>query len=291
MSSSPLSLAPAAREQDRRIGALFVDRGMLSLDDAERVLHLQKEGGLRFGEAALALGLVTPDQMQAVLASQFDFSRLSAQATQVSREVLAAYEPASAAGEALRALRTQLVLRWFNGDPLHKMLAVVSPGTGDGRTYLAANLAVTLSQLGERVLLVDADLRAPRLHEVFGLANVTGLSSLLAGLELHAAPQSVTGLERLSVLTAGPIPPNPQELLAGSAFARVLEPLQQEFDVILFDTSPGAPYADADAVSRVARAALMVVRQHVTQMDQAKAFALRLRDARTELVGSVLAEH
>jgi len=284
-------LAPAAREQDRRIGALFVDRGMLSLDDAECVLHLQKEGGLRFGEAALALGLVTPDQMQAVLASQFDFSRLSAHATQVSREVLAAYEPASAAGEALRALRTQLVLRWFNGDPLHKMLAVVSPGAGDGRTYLAANLAVTLSQLGERVLLVDADLRAPRLHEVFGLANVTGLSSLLAGLELYAAPQSVTGLERLSVLTAGPIPPNPQELLAGSAFARVLEPLQQEFDVILFDTSPGAPYADADAVSRVARAALMVVRQHVTQMDQAKAFTLRLRDARTELVGSVLAEH
>lgn len=291
MNNPSLSLALPGREQDHRIGALFVDRGMLTLADAERVLHRQHERGIRFGEAAMELGLVTPEQMHEVLASQFDFPVLSAREARVSREVIAAFSPDSPAAEALRALRSQLMLRWFNGDPQHKALAIVSPGSGDGRTYLAANLAVMLSQLGERVMIVDADLRKPRLHEMFGVANVTGLSSLLAGLAQAPIPQTVAGLDRLSVLTAGPIPPNPQELLAGPALARLIAQVRDDFDAIILDTSPGVAFADADAVCRTAGAALMVVRSHATRLAEAKTLATRLRDGRIEVVGSVMAEH
>ena len=291
MDSMSVPLAATLREQDRRIGSLLVDSGVLSLSDAERVLFLQREKSLRFGEAALELGLLSDEQLRATLASQFDFPQLDRQDRQVSRELIAAFEPSSAAAEALRALRTQLVLRWFDGAPGHHMLAIVSPEAGEGRTYLAANLAVTFSQLGERVLLVDANLRAPRLHQLFGLPNTKGLSSVLAGLEEHPQPSTVAGLDRLGILTAGTLPPNPQELLANERFAATLHEFSQDFDIVLLDTAAAASCADADVVCRTTGAALLVLHEHKTRLVAAQALVARLRESRVELVGTVMSEH
>jgi Mrp family chromosome partitioning ATPase len=128
------------------------------------------------------------------------------------------------------------MLRWFKLDLRLKHLAIVSPGREEGRTYLAANLAVVFSQLGERTLLIDADMRHPRQHVLFGLPNRGGLSSLLAGRAGADVIELVAPLTNLSVLPAGPQPPNPQELLGRPVFQNFLAELDKEFDVVIIDT-------------------------------------------------------
>src|SRR6185436_9716186 len=117
--------------------------------------------------------------------------------------------------EELRGLRTQLMIRWAKAGVQHRVLAIVSPGAGEGRSYVAANLAVAFSQLGERTLLIDADLRRPRQHHIFNVSDRIGLSAVLSGRAGRSAVAPVPEFGALSLLTAGARPPNPQELLAG----------------------------------------------------------------------------
>ncbi len=147
---------PSANDacDNRRIGAILVDEGKLRIQDAERILYAQKEKGLRFGEAAIALGLVTESDIQRALSLQHDYPYLLPNESKVSRKLGAAYEPFGKQGEALRALRSQLLLRWFSGESERRTLAVVSPDRGDGRSVLCANLAIVFSQLGESTLPV-----------------------------------------------------------------------------------------------------------------------------------------
>ena len=182
--------------------------------DVERILEQQREKGGRFGDAGRALGLLEQRDIDFALSRQFDYPYLRRGESRVSEAVVAAYEPASPQVEALRALRSELMLHWFSDDAAHKSLAVVSEARGDGRSYIAANLAVVLSQLGGRTLLIDADLRNPSQHALFGLENRIGLSAVLAGRAGAEAVQRVAELGSLSVLPAGVAPPNPQELLA-----------------------------------------------------------------------------
>jgi hypothetical protein len=132
---------------DRSIGAMLMDSGKITPDEAERVLRYAKDKNLRFGDAAQALRLVTAEDIQQVLARQFDYPYLAPGESNVSREVVAAWSPFSNQVEALRAVRSQLLLRWFTGDSDHRSLAIVSAAKGDGRSYLAANLAVVFSQI------------------------------------------------------------------------------------------------------------------------------------------------
>ena len=138
------------------IGAILVDSGKLTIEAAERILRLQKEQGLLFGDAALQLGLLTNEDIQFALARQYDYPYLLKGDGEVSSELVAAFQPFSPQVEALRALRSQLMLRWFTGQQERRALAIVSPARGEGRSYLAANLAVVFSQLGEHTLLIDA---------------------------------------------------------------------------------------------------------------------------------------
>src|SRR5688572_5401270 len=167
--------AGASAQGQRSIGAILLDSGRLSVDDAERILRLQREENLRFGDAAIKLGLLTEADIQFALSRQFDYPYLLRGSSSVSESVIAAYEPFSTQVEALRTLRSQLMLRWFDSSEEHKALAVVSPAPKEGRSFIAANLAVVFSQLGERTLLVDADMRHPTQHLLFGLENKTGL--------------------------------------------------------------------------------------------------------------------
>ena len=289
---SPILCKPALEapmtSDDRSIGAILLDAGKLSLVDAERILQYQKLEGCRFGQAGIQLGLLTEADCRQALATQFDFSYLVPNDSGISTELVAAYQPHHRATEWFRALRSQLLLRWFGVEQHRRALAIVSPRANEGRTYLAANLAVVFSQLGERTLLIDADFRKPRIAEMFGMKDALGLSSILSRREDTQVIQPVTGLDRLYVLPAGIMPPNPQELLERSGFDDLLKHLAAEFDVILIDTPPGTDYADAHSIAAVAGAAVMVTRQHHTRLEEARALGEKLRSARAEIVGSVL---
>jgi receptor protein-tyrosine kinase len=286
-----ISPSPERAEFDdgeRTIGAILVGAGALTRQNVERILERQREKGGRFGEAGTALGLLEQRDIDFALSRQFDYPYLRRGESRVSEAVVAAYEPAHPQVEALRALRSELLLHWFNDDSAHKSLAVLSEARGEGRSYIAANLAVVLSQLGGRTLLIDADLRSASQHALFGLENRVGLSAVLAGRAGAEAVQRVTELGNLSVLPAGVTPPNPQELLARATFGVLLERLAEHLDFILIDTPPAAESADAQTIAARARAALFVVRKNHSRLWRLQAIAESVARARTAVLGAVL---
>lgn len=286
--SVPLTVpSKPATGSGRAMGTILVDAGRLSLPDADRILQFQRTRGARFGDSGVALGLLTDDDVRFALSVQFDYPYLGRESN-LSRELIAAYQPASRPVEQLRGLRSQLMLRWFDTESERKGLAIVSAGQKEGRSYIAANLAIVFSQLGRRTLLVDADMRLPRQHQLFNLGKAAGLSDMLAG---RAGPEAVVGisaLQDLSVLPAGAIPPNPQELLGRQEFPKLLQSLGEDFDVIIIDTPPASECSDAHTVAVRAGAALMVARQNRSSLPQMAHLTQGLREFGVTLVGSVL---
>ena len=276
------------KQGDKSIGDILVEAGRLRPEDAERILSLQSEKGLRFGEAAIRLRILSPEDIQFALSRQFHYPYLARGETKVSEDVVAAYDPFSRQAEALRAVRSQLMLRWFDGDPARKSLVVVSAARKEGRSYIAANMAVVFSQLGERTLLIDADLRNSCQHRLFGLDNRFGLSSVLAGRAGPETIQRIPSLPRLSVLTAGAPPPNPQELLAGAVFPHLLQQLAEQVDVILLDSPAASETADAQILSVRAGAAMIVARKNATRMWRVQGVTDSVSQARSTIVGTVL---
>ena len=282
-------LSTKVRNADRSIGAILIDAGRLTPDDVERILQFQRGTELRFGEAGIELGLLTEADILYALSLQFDYPFLQPGPNRpISSEVVAAYRPFSPEGERLRALRSQLQLRWFDEASKRTALSIVSAGRGEGRSYMAANLAVTFAQLGERTLLIDANLRAPRQHKLFKIENHMGLSSLLAGRMQEQVVTFVHGIPGLAVLPAGPTPPNPAELLSRPAFARILQQSMSTFDVVLVDTPAFESGADATLLARVTGASLAIARTNLTRTAAFNTLVANLEDAGSHVVGSVL---
>jgi chain length determinant protein tyrosine kinase EpsG len=283
-----------ARERDpfdggeRTIGALLVRAGALTPAGVERILEAQHRSGRRFGESGLELGLLEQRDVDFALSRQFAYPYLRRGESRVSESLVAAYDPASPQVEALRALRSELMLHWFGDDAARKSLAVVSEARGEGRSYIAASLAVVLAQLGGRTLLIDADLRNPSQHRLFGLDNRVGFSGLLSGRAGAEAVQRVPGLDSLSVLPSGATPPNPQELLARPSLGVLLEQISAHLDFIVFDTPPAAESADAQTVAVRARAALFVARKNHSRLWRLQAIAQSVARAHTTVLGAVL---
>jgi len=276
---------------ERTIGAILVEEGKLTAKEVERVLERQREDKVRFGEAAVRLGLITEDDVRFALAKQYDMPHFTPSSEGPSRELVAAFAPFHPRTEEMRALRTQLLIRWYNPEQGRKSLVVASPERGEGRSYVAANLAIVFSQLGARTLLVDADLRKPRQHKIFGLPEGHGLSSLLAGRSEHTATFPVPGLNRLSVLPAGPLPPNPQELLSRPVFNAFMKDLQGIYDVIIIDTPPARHYADAQSVTFRAGDALVVARKNHTAVALTSKTIRELAGTGARVVGTVVNEY
>lgn len=273
----------------RSIGAILIDSGRLNMEAAERILKLQKEQGMRFGDAAIQLGLLSEADIQQALSRQYDYPYLMPGDESVSEEVVAAFKPFSPVVEQMRALRSQLMLRWFDSDVGHKALAVVSAGRAEGRSFTAANLAVVFSQLGERTLLIDADLRNPRQHRLFRLENKLGLSSILAGrAELPDAVVRIPGLVDLSVLPAGATPPNPQELLARPVFNVLMATAAGQYDIVVVDTPAGAQTADSQSIAARTRGAVVVARKDISSAPTMQAFVSSLQHSGVAVVGAVL---
>jgi receptor protein-tyrosine kinase len=281
---------PSAPLATRTIGAILMDSGLLTPEDAERILLMQKEKGMRFGEAAIRLGLVSEADVQYALSRQFAYPYLrpAADKKAVSEELIAAYQPFSPRVEQLRAMRSQLMLRWFDKTEQRQVLTICGTDRGEGRSYLAANLAIVFSQLGERTLLVDADLRSPRQHDLFKLQNKSGLSTMLSGRARDEAIIRITDLAGLYVLPAGPVPPNPIELLSRVNFEEIMGQMRAMFDVVIIDTPALSEGEDAALIAVRTGAALAVARTGRTRSVAFTDMVEGLMNAGVAVVGSVL---
>lgn len=285
----PIEGSPGVPERvDRSIGSILVEEGKLGADDVERVMKLQQTEGWRFGEAALRLRLITSDDLRRAIAKQYDLPHLLPGSEAVSSELVAAYAPFHRRAEEMRVLRTQLLIRWSNARVKHRVLTIVSPGSDEGRSYVAANLAVVFSQLGERTLVIDADLRAPRQHRIFNVPDRVGLTAVLAGRADRSAVVPVSEFGRLSLLPAGAIPPNPQELLSRIALAALLHELRAEFDVIIIDTPPALYYADAQIMTFRAGSAMVLARKDRTRLGDMSGVIRDMNDTGARIVGTVV---
>lgn len=200
-------------------------------------------------------------------------------------ELVPHHRPRLAVSEAYRALRTALLLSSAEG---LRMVAVTSAGAGEGKTVTASNLAVVMAQLGRKVLLIDGDLRKPRLHSVFNVSNRTGLVHLLTGgAEMDGVLQR-TAVSNLWVIPSGPIPPNPSELLASSHMTDLLQEAESRFDLILFDTPPALAVTDATLVGALADGVILCLRSGRVLREDARACRDRLQRADVKVLGAVL---
>jgi protein-tyrosine kinase len=281
------ALPSSTRESS--MGRLLLDMGKIKPEDAERILRLQKEKGMRFGEAAQSLGLISAEDIQQVLARQFDYPYLQPGQGKYSPGLVAAYHPFSRQVETLRAIRSQLMVRWFaNG---HKSLAIASVNPDEGSSLFAANLAVVFSQLGEHTLLVDANMRKPSQHKVFNLPGKQGLSDILGGRADLGAVSRIDSFIDLSVLQAGTVPPNPQELLSRETFANMSRHIGEIYDAVLYDVPAFSTAADALAVAARCGGVLLVARKNSTGIRQINEVADQLASIGAQAVGSVLVDY
>ena len=279
------------RDLTRAIGGILVMSGRISEADAQRVRQLSTETGLRFGDAAVQLNLITQEDIEFALARQFNYPILShGRNGEVSDDVVAAYDPHSHKVEELRSVRSHLLIGWLNRAP-RNVLAIVSPQRGEGRSWLAANLATVFAQAGERTLLIDADLRNPQQHKFFNLNNDVGLSELMTGRAGKDIARRIQPQLRLFVAPAGRTPPNPQELISRPVFDMVLERFSKQFDLVIIDTPAAAETADAQVLAARAGSAVMVTRIHHTRRSALKTSMSSLVRAGVNVVGSILNEH
>ncbi|OGO99710.1 MAG: chain length determinant protein tyrosine kinase EpsG [Curvibacter sp. RIFCSPHIGHO2_12_FULL_63_18] len=280
----------AKAKNKRSIGTILVEAGIISEDDALRVMALQREKKIRFGEAAIMMGLISEGDIRYALSYQYEYAYLPRSSGKVTNpELVAAYMPFSHEVDQLRAIRSQLKLRWFDKAQGHAMLAVVGAGRTEGGSYLAANLAIVFAQMGERTLLIDTDMRTPRQHVLFQLNNQLGFSSLLAGrAAVASALHSIGFIPNLDVLPAGPIPPNPLELLNRDNLTELFEWAGKTYDIVIIDTTSVSAGADAMIVADKAGAALAVARANSTKLSAFKDMMGELKRSNINVVGSVL---
>jgi receptor protein-tyrosine kinase len=285
------SIPELTRDRSGAIGAILVEQGRLSPAEVEEIQQFAVKNRLRFGDAALRLQLLTKDDIDQAIAQQFKYPILSRGGEHgVSDDVVAAYLPQSQMIEPLRVLRSQISLRWVNPKE-RKILAIASPGRGEGRSWLAANLATVFAQMGDRVLLIDADMRHSRQHELFNLNNSVGLSALLTGRAGREIVCRIHPKLRLFVLPAGILPPNPQELLGRQVFDLVLDLFASQYDLIIMDTPATSESADAQILASRADAAVLLVRRNHTRIDDLKGAMQNLTESGVHVMGSVVNEY
>ncbi|HYG55798.1 MAG TPA: cellulose synthase operon protein YhjQ/BcsQ [Burkholderiales bacterium] len=274
----------------RRLGSLIRDASTLSDEDIDRILAYQKKSGLRFGESAVALRLVDRNAVIEALSRQFQYPTGFA-GRALSSELIAAVDPFGDQAEAFRELRSRLLLEVLT-EGTRAALTVASPDIGDGKTYLAANLAVAFSQLGEPTLLVDCDMRMPRLHRLLGVAAPVGVSNVLAGLaDAETLVQEVPGLPNLYLLPAGAVPPNPLELLQRAKLRVLMRDMLSRFAHVIVDTPAAIRGADSRVVAAQAGAVVVIARRNESPMGPLEGLLAALGRGPAKVAGVVVNEH
>ena len=290
-----------------RLRDVLIARRRLNPEGAVRIEEAMRTLGLGFGEAAIRLGLITPEELADATQEarqlppkaadgifegalhRMSFNRglpvMYVGTVKAGPSLILLHDPDNAYSEQIRALRTELML--LNAASRGNSIVVLSPCRGEGRTQLCAELAVAFSQLGQRTLLVDADLRRPRVHMLFESENPTGLGQALASGGA-AQLQSVDKLPHLSVLIAGPGVANPLELLTNGHFQRQLADWRKKYSMIIIDTPPITEFADGLAIASFAEQVVIVGRSDSTPHRNIKEMLRRMGSTQLRIVGAVI---
>jgi len=283
--------AMADLRRRRRMGLILVEAGRLELNQAERIHQMQRDMGLPYGEAGQKLGLLSSEDVRYALGEQYGFPESIMADGIISPHLVVATAPTSPAAEAIKALRAQLVLGWLDG-AASNTLSIVSAEEGEGRSFVAANLAIAFSQLNRRTLLIDTDLRQGTQHTLFGVDNKRGLSDILAGRDPTDSVKAASFCDHLWVLASGPRPPNPQELLSSDGMRRLLTQLRGTYDVVIADTGRAAGNgADAQLVAAYTKSAIVVSRMNRTPTRATAALVQKLNGAGVNVLGVVANDH
>ena len=250
---------------------------------------LQRGHDSSFADAAIALGLIRRDHLLQALSKHFNYPILSPTngARRFSRELVVGFDAFGSQAEAVRSMRTALAANAIEAKT--NSIAFVGPRTGVGVSYICANIAMSLAQAGLRTLLVDANLRRPRAGQMFGLDRTRdGLVEAINYRTIDALPIADNVVPNLSILTAGLMPPNPQELLISPEFAAITQGLRHSFGIVLYDTTDTEECVDGLIVAARVGAAVIVARRHKTGMAEVRKLSNALRGRNCAVLGSVL---
>lgn len=203
-------------------------------------------------------------------------------------DVITLTDPRSPTSEAYRTLRTNLTFFAALDRPVES-LVVTSPAPDEGKTDVLVNLAVAMAQGERRTILVDADLRRPKLHDVFGVANDRGLTTMILEEEaLDDPPLLDVGVENLLLVPSGPLPPNPADVLGSSRMEQVIDTFRGRADVILFDAPPVVAVTDAAVLGTKVDGVLLVVAAGLTRRDHVARAKELLERVNVRIIGAVL---
>lgn len=243
--------------------------------------------GLAFGMEYFDSRIKSPEEIKAHLGVPF-LGLVPAVATvsEGGEAPLLQSDAPIAFAESIRALRTAVL--FSTAEEGAHSIVVTSTGPSEGKTVISSSLAITLAQAGQRTLVVDADMRRPRMHEALGRPQEPGLSNVLVGEATLAEAARPTSVEHLSVLPAGQIPPNPAELLGSKKYQELLAELKTKYDWIVIDAPPVMPVTDASVVANSAGGVIFVIGSEMTPRQTAAAAIEQLRAANAKLVGAVL---
>lgn len=287
---APSALAEQAEvraDKSLSIGEILVANGRLTPEDVKRIQEEQAASKVHFGQAALKLDLLTVADLEQALSAQFGYTYFRAEDVSLHQSLQAAVKPGGKVSEQIRSLRVRLLLSQL-AVPTARTCAVASARSGEGKSFIAANLAIVFAQLGERTLLIDADMRNPVQHALFGVDNRVGLSNMLLGRAWLESAVAVPHLGMLSILPSGARAPNPQELLAKATFTRLLLDAAKSYDYIIVDTPPVGDFADAQLICSRTSATVFVARPGLSnKVNSGKAVSV-LKDSGARLVGAVV---
>lgn len=296
-------------EVDGQLNAAFVAQAGLTADDLQAIRREIQDSGLSFTRAAMQLGLLTREEIERAFVRTLNsidsekssiieaaLRKVSAGRQLVLRQgsevtpgewLAPSLDLGNPRGEQLRTLRTQLLLL-CETTRAATMIAIVSPSAGEGRSQLAAELALSFAQLGKRTLLVDADMRRPRLQTMFGCAEDTGLADAIADAgQPYLHP--VKNFPLMQFFSAGRVQQtNPLELLSDNRFARMMDDWRRSYTFVVIDTPPVAEYSDAVAVATLAGRVLVVGRAKHTPYKGLREMMRRLAVTQSRVLGAVM---
>jgi capsular exopolysaccharide synthesis family protein len=251
-----------------------------------------KSQGISFLEAAVATGAVTREYLMTALSRQYNYPIIQdgGVLAGLSRELVVGHEPFGTAAETLRSIRTSIVssavaqgLRSF---------VIVGPRDEQGVSFIAGNLAVAFAQMSVNTLLVDANLRDPRIAGMFGLdPNREGLSDVLLRMQQDNLPIITDVLPGLSVLPSGGVPPNPQELLFGGDFMALTTKFSRDYGIIIYDSPSAMDYSDAYVIASRVGSAIIVGRTNSARFDDLKKVSDKLREHQCTILGAIVNDY
>ena len=275
-------------KEELNIGQLLLKSGKLTSKDCTLILNEQKANGMRFGDIAVNKGLVKQKDIDEVISKQFEFSYLVNDENKIDPKVQTAYAPSSLIGEKIRTLRNQLENRWLGNQKSFVLSGVES---NIGNSLLCANLAVSFAQLGKNTLLVDSDLRRAKVHSLFGMQNNRGFSDLLASRAEIADVIHKTPISNLSIITAGTEAPNPVELLGKSSALSVIKHIEQDYDVVIYDSVNINEFSDSHILTHKVGGVVLVVKRNSTTTKLFESVKKQFDISNCTIIGSVINDY